>query len=131
MHILDTFFRYIELSKSLPEELRPVLIFTALEILFSRIIEFSDERRLKKMICRITPKRRILSGLSILRKYGFLDHEQYEEIRRVIRVLRCHRNAVVHPVCRSMCRPIDWNEVEKAIEILVDAAKRFLTSRSR
>ncbi|MDK6029377.1 hypothetical protein QPL79_08380 [Ignisphaera sp. 4213-co] len=101
-------------NSQLPDSIKIVLLYTYFEKIAADVIIASGERKLKRVLCKISSKKRINRALAILRKEGFLNEEEYRSIRRTARVLRCLRNSFLHRVCESSCPSIN---IENAIEV--------------
>jgi hypothetical protein len=119
----------IALSRDVEESLKLVLLYIYIEKVAADVIEASGERKLKKMLCKMSSKRRILRALAILRKNDVLSEDEYRELRRVFRALRCVRNSYLHRVCAEKCPPIQFDTVLKAVELFTSKAKSFTEKR--
>ena len=119
------------LNPQLDESLKAVLLYTFIEKIAADVIVASGERKLRKLLCKLSSKKRIWRALAILRRNGFLSEDEYKELRKAFRALRCLRNTFLHPVCGENCPAIEFNEIVKQVKIFSEKAKQFIESMTR
>ncbi len=104
-----------------------VLLLSAAEVAASAIIACSSERKLKKSLCKLSTKKRINRALAILRREGYVSQREYAELRRVLRMLRYMRNALLHPVCIEEYMEIDLDTAIMAVQRFLTLAENYIT----
>jgi hypothetical protein len=75
----------IALSQELEEPLKAVFLYTYVEKVSAEVIEASGERKLRRLLCKMSSKRRVGRALAILRREGVLSEDEYRELKRVFR----------------------------------------------
>lgn len=103
-----------------------VLLLSAVEVAASAIIARSSERKLKRSLCKLTTKKRINRALAILRREGYVSQREYAELRRVLRILRYMRNALLHPVCVEKYMEIDLGTAIRAVQRFLALAESYI-----
>lgn len=123
---LDTLLS-IALSQELEEPLKAVFLYTYVEKVSAEVIEASGERKLRRLLCKMSSKRRVGRALAILRREGVLSDDEYRELKRVFRALRCMRNSFLHRVCSEECPAINFNDAINAVQLYTSRAREFIS----
>ncbi|NPA96228.1 MAG: hypothetical protein GXO32_01335 [Crenarchaeota archaeon] len=125
--LVEEMKRFLQASEApgIPDEVRLTLLFSVAEIASAIVIAVSSERKLRAILCKMRSSRRVNRALAILRRDGVISHEDYERLRRVLRALRCHRNAYLHPICVERCPPLSVDEARRCVEELAALALRY------
>jgi len=119
-------YELIEKAFQYDVDIAVVFLLSAVEIAASAIIMCSKERKLRASLCRLSTKKRLNRALSILRKEGYISHQEYLLIRKTLRNLRCIRNSMLHPVCAERCSEIDLSSVISVVKKFIALADRYV-----
>lgn len=117
----------IALSQEFEEPLKAVFLYTFVEKVSAEVIEASGERKLRRLLCKMSSKRRVGRALAILRREGVLSDDEYRELKRVFRALRCMRNSFLHRVCSEECPAINFNDAINAVQLYTSRAREFIS----
>ena len=123
---LETLFN-MALSQDLGDALKILLLYMYVEKVSAEVIEVSGERKLKKLLCRMSSKKRISRALAILRREGSLSEDEYRELRRIFRVLRCTRNSFLHRACGEECPAINLDDVVNGVQLYTSKAREYIS----
>ncbi|HIP56532.1 MAG TPA: hypothetical protein EYH02_00450 [Ignisphaera aggregans] len=121
----------IEKALQYSADIAVILLLSAAEIAASAIIVCSKERKLRTNLCRLSTKKRLNRALSILRREGYVSHQEYLLIRRVLRDLRCIRNSMLHPICVERCSETDLSSAIGVVKRFIALADRYVVEKCR
>ena len=121
----------IEKALQYDVDIAVILLLSAAEIAASTIIACSRERKLRAGLCRLSTKKRLNRALSILRREGYVSHQEYLLIRKTLRTLRCIRNLLLHPVCIERCSEIDLPSAVSTVKKLIALASEYATNNCK
>ncbi len=113
-------------SSGIPSGLKYVVLFSLAERVGALVIEGSDERKLKRMLCRMRSSTRVNRALAILRREGLLSEDEYRGLRRCLRAIRCLRNRFLHPVCFEKCPEVELGHALECVKRFLEVSAKFL-----
>ncbi len=117
----------IALLQDLGEPLKAIFLYTYVEKISAEVVEVSGERKLRRLLCRMSSKRRVGRALAILRREGALSEDEYRELKRAFRALRCVRNSFLHRVCNEECPAISFSDIVNAVQLYTSRTREYIS----
>jgi len=124
------FLEKLVLSTEVPEGIKYAILFALAEKIGALVIANSNERKLRRSLCRLKSSTRINRALAILRREGVLTEDEYRGLRGCLRAVRCHRNLFLHPVCAEKCPNIAVAKAMDCVKEFLSSALRFIEKKS-